>query len=174
MKAGPTIRKGKSFQGYSTPVDFLRAVEKRFGPIAFDLAADASNCVVGRAGPNPEAAEAVRRLGTPKPYFDVQDDSLLQDWSAVRGLKFLNPPFAHIGPWAAKCVGEVNNPYPTLLLTPASVGAMWFQTWVVPFAHVIELENRICFDGKNPFPKDCCLSVYYTGITGRSSWSWKE
>jgi hypothetical protein len=60
-----------------------------------------------------------------------------------------------------------------LFLTPASVGANWFQQYVVPFAHVIELSPRMSFDGKNPFPKDLVLSVYMHGLTGRSHWRWK-
>ncbi len=159
MSSGPTIKKGKSRTDYATPKDFIQAVEHRFGPIAFDLAADYRNSVC-----------------TPDRYFGVTQDSLKQDWAQAHGLLWLNPPFDNIKPWALKCADTIHNcrrTDPLLFLTPASVGAQWFQRWVVPYAHVIELEDRLCFDGKNPYPKDCVLNVYYAGITGRSSWRWK-
>ena len=59
---GARISTGKdNKQDYATPADFMAAVTARFGPIAFDLAAHASNAkspnyfapVTGRDGPLP-------------------------------------------------------------------------------------------------------------------------
>jgi hypothetical protein len=62
-----------------------------------------------------------------------------------------------------------------LLLVPASVGANWFQNHVAPNAHVIELVGRVKFVGhKQGFPKDLVLCAFMHGLTGRSSWKWRD
>ncbi|HVJ20148.1 MAG TPA: DNA N-6-adenine-methyltransferase [Polyangiaceae bacterium] len=152
----PVQKPGKSFQAYETPRDFLDAVERRFGSLAWDLACTAEN------------AKAPSRITS-------EQDALAVDWSVhcARWLCWLNPEFGNIAPWAEKCAVESQRGCRILMLTPASVGSNWFQQWVVPYAHVLELSPRLSFDGKNPFPKDLILSVYMHGLTGRSHWRWK-
>jgi hypothetical protein len=95
-------------------------------------------------------------------------DSLKQDWAGlnmdhgppVRPLLFLNPPFSDIEPWARKCARESNRGAEILFLVPASVGADWFVEYVYPNAHVLLLHGRLCFDGKDPYPKDCLLAHF--------------
>ena len=152
----PAQKPGRSKQDYATEKAFIDAVEHRFGLLAWDLAADAENAV------------------TPGRFFDVERDALKQDWHPIAGWLWLNPPYSDIGPWAAKCAEEMKHGATILLLTPASVGAGWFHDHIVRNAHVIELRDRICFDGKNPFPKDLILSVFAHRLTGRSSWRWKQ
>lgn len=41
-KTGPSVKRHKSSGVYRTPKDFITAIERRFGPIAYDLAADSS------------------------------------------------------------------------------------------------------------------------------------
>jgi hypothetical protein len=106
-------------------------------------------------------------------FFSENSDGLAQDWGELSGNLWLNPPFGNITPWAKKCAEFRDRKGWTLLLVPASVGAKWFQTWVVPNAHVIELTDRITFVGSTqPYPKDMILACFGFGMTGRSAWAW--
>jgi phage N-6-adenine-methyltransferase len=148
---GPTIKRGKSRQDYETPWSFIKAVEAKFGPIAFDLAADSENFK------GPEGM-----------YFDVQNDAFRHDWSKITGNLWLNPPYGTIGPWAKKASegGRV------LLLTPASVGSNWFADYVHGKAHVYFLRPRLVFEGADdPYPKDLILSVF-AEPPGYTPWKW--
>lgn len=160
IRRGAAFNRGNSKQDYATPADFMRAVEKRFGPLAFDLAADASN------------AKAAR-------YFTVEQDSLAQDWTALdlhdwtRHWAWLNPPFDRIEPWARKCA-ESKHAVDILFLVPAAVGANWWRDWVHKEAAVLFLNGRLSFDGKNPYPKDCALCTYSRRVVpGYDVWNWR-
>ena len=87
----PRQRPGRSKQNYRTPPEFLRAVERDFGvrEWAVDLAATAKNSVSEHA-----------YFGPGSPWGR---DSLEQDWTAIEGDCWLNPPFARIAPWSSKC-----------------------------------------------------------------------
>lgn len=176
-KTGASLARGKSKQNYSTPKNFIDAVERRFGPLACDLAAEPLNAQAD--------------------FFYTRDqDSLTQKWRDLKGNLWLNPEFSDIEPWAIKCASEsaLGAP-PILLLTPASVGANWFKQWVLPSAHVIALNGRLCFvkdwetaidpasvkrgdphfyKTEPVYPKDCILSVFWADLTGFSTWSWQK
>jgi DNA N-6-adenine-methyltransferase (Dam) len=145
-----------------TPRPFLDAVEKRFGPIVFDLAATAEN----RVGP--------LYFGPGSP---LGEDSLLKDWRIGNpGVRFLNPPYSDrdqpISLWAKRCA-EMRRPAsgPILLLCPAAVCTVWFRTWVAPHAYVLELYPRVF--GKEI--RDCILAVYAPeGYLGRTTWDWQD
>lgn len=152
---GPSIRRGRSKQDYGTPVEFIRAAEQRFGPIAFDLAA------------SPDNAKA-------HPYFTEADDSLKQSWVKFAGTLWLNPPFANISPWAEKCAELRNRTGWILFLTPASIGTDWFAEHVNGKALVLGLSPRLTFEGtEDPYPKDLMLSVFGYGVHGFDTWRWK-
>ena len=151
----PRQKPGRSKQDYATPPEFISAVVKRFGPLAWDLAADSKN----HKAPN---------------YFTVEQDSLAQDWSKLQGTLWLNPPFGYIAPWAKKCADtclEMPVGNRILMLVPASVGSNWFLEHVYPRALVIALNPRMSFDGKAPFPKDLILAVYGRH-PGFDVWRW--
>ncbi len=155
----PQQKPGRSKQDYSTPADFMLAVNERFGFPDWDLAADASNS-----------------KGT-LCFFSQEQDSLKQDWGEVPGnLLWLNPPFADIDPWAEKCAKlAISHPRKTiLLLVPASIGSNWYRHFVQDLAHVSALSPRLSFDGKNSYPKDCILAVYHAWMTGFRTWRWKD
>jgi phage N-6-adenine-methyltransferase len=145
QRSGAAFNRGASKQDYSTPRDFLAAVEKRFGKIVCDLAATAENRVCDQF------------LGPGSPYAA---DSLSCNWHKYRGLYWLNPPFANIEPWAKKCCEEMNRGARILFLVPASVGSRWFEKYVLYMSDVYFLAPRLSFDGKHPFPKDCMLCHY--------------
>lgn len=161
---GAANHRGSSKQDYATPPSFIRAFERRFGSIAFDLAATADNSVV------PD-------------YYDEVTDSLSQKWYwLANGEKWLwlNPPFGKIAPWAQKCREECRHPGPPpttgpliAFLVPASVDSNWWRDHVHEKARVYFLNGRLSFDGKNPFPKPCALCLY--GVEpGYEVWSWKR
>lgn len=162
MKTGPTINRKGSKQNYSTPRNFLDAVERRFGKIVFDLAADMTN----------------RKAHS---FYSINDNSLVQPWHKLGGLLWLNPPFTNIGLWAEKCAFEAKLGAKIAFLTPASVGSNWFRDHVHNKAYVLALNGRLMFDGAtDPYPKDCMLSVYgfvapgftLEPVKGFDVWTW--
>jgi len=153
----------KTKQDYGTPWEFVRAVERRFGPLVRDLAASAEN------------AKAPL-------FYDESRNSLTVPWAEENhdGNLWLNPPFADIGPWAMKCRDQSlvrrreGGQGFIILLTPASIGSEWYANHVHGFAYVLGLSPRITFDGTDdPYPKDLMLSVYGYGLTGFGAWRWK-
>lgn len=165
----PQQRPGASKQDYGTPRVFLDAVEALFGPLEIDLAATAEN--------------------TKAPlWFGPEDDSLSLDWREIGDrLCWLNPPFAKIGLWAAKCAASVGNGGPRILfLVPSSVGANWY--WDHVEGRVLELQvGRLAFDGAHVkrcartdcpgcanFPKDLMLACYgFPNPPCRERWLWR-
>lgn len=154
MTHHPKHHKHTSETVVCTPPELLAAVEKRFGPLAWDLAATADNAVA----PN---------------YITPEEDSLSKNWGQLVGTLWCNPPFANIEPWVQKAAtsrirGRV------LMLLPAGVGTRWFRRWVVRFADVFILTRRVKFVGqKYVFPKDLLLLDYPTEWPVVHGWDWK-
>jgi len=141
--AEPKNNRGNSKQDYQTPTNFMGAVVERFGEMQFDLAATKEN------------AKALN-------YYTEEDDALIQDWTQLKGNLWLNPPFAKIAPWAKKCKNSLGGGRTIFLLTPAAVGSNWYLENIHYKQNVcvLALNPRLSFDGKNPFPKDCMLSIF--------------
>jgi hypothetical protein len=158
----PKQKPGKSKQDYGTPAEFLRAVERDFHVAEWilDLAATLMNSVSRRA-----------YFGPGSPWGE---DALAQDWLSIAGDCWLNPEFADINPWAAKCHASRSRNGRIFQLTPASTGTNWYVDHVDGIAHVVALQPRIQFDGcPDPYPKDLVLSVYGPVRGGFSTWRWK-
>jgi len=154
-KTGAGFNRGASKQDYKSPEDFMSALRKRFGPIAFDLAASDHNT-------------------QHRNYFTIRDNSLIQEWHKIPGLLFLNPPFDNIAPWAKKCMDERLLGAHIAFLVPASIGSNWFQDFVFKHSFTHGLNPRLCFDGIAPYPKDMMLNVFSPwGETGFDVWRWK-
>lgn len=153
----PAQKPGLSKQDYATPPEFMNAVKLRFGipAFAYDLAASRENTKA-------------------RHFFCEEQDSLKQDWMRLRGDLWLNPPYAHIAPWAEKCAASRPHGIERRIffLVPAAVGSNWFAQHVDGKALVLLLNGRISFDGKAPYPKDCILAVF--GMKpGYEVWPWK-
>lgn len=152
----PRQKPGRSVQAVQTDPRLIAAVERRFGHLVLDLAASAEN--------------------TQAPYyFDEDDDSLRDecDWNAAPvGNRWLNPPFADIAPWAAKCWAYGRPGNKTFLHVPASTGANWFRDYVDGKALVMLLNGRVTYVGHTTcYPKDCIVAVY--GMEpGYEVWDW--
>ena len=156
MKTGPSIDRANSKQDYATPDDFFLAVRTRFGPLAWDLAASEYNTKIAF-------------------YFNEATNSLIQQWHTISPeYLWLNPPYSNIRPWAKKCLDESEQGAKILFLVPAAVGSNWFAEFVHRKAVVLFLSPRLCFDGKNPYPKDCMLVVWNKIIQPEYQiWRWK-
>lgn len=146
-----------SNQEVETPRVFLDAVERRFGKIGWDLAANASNAVVsGYYGED---------------SVNGNWDSLANDWDSLGGvadLLWLNPPFKTITPWAKKA--SETTQATIAMLAPASVCTRWFIEHVKPHAYVLELTPRV-FKAEI---RDCILALFTPeGYVGRETWDWK-
>lgn len=157
---GPRITKGKSEGEYGTPRIFVRAVEKKFGPIVLDLAADAKNKVC-------------------ESFFSKAQNALIQNWAEHQGNLWLNPPFSWIEPWASKSRQEGDKGANVFLLVPASVGSKWFRDHVFGKAAVYFLYGRLTFEGQTtPYPKDCMLVHFYKSEGGiypaPQIWDWRQ
>jgi hypothetical protein len=175
-RTGAALARGQSKQDYGTPRKFLDAVVKRFGPLAFDLAAHQGNAVVSRwFGPGGEQQDALAASCS---------------WKKPVSNCWLNPPFDTIRPWAEKCAATAGfrtlGKSPAIMkselrasllrqrilfLVPASVGSEWFAQYVDGEALVLLLRPRLSFDGKNPYPKDCLLACYGE-LPGYECWKW--
>jgi phage N-6-adenine-methyltransferase len=135
---GPSVKRGQSEQVVSTPWEFIYAVERKFGPIAVDLAATAEN-------------RKARRFISP------EHDTFKQDWTKwlQGGLGWLNPEFDPMVVSVRKCALEQRRGAEFVVLSPASISTNWFWDHVQPFATVYSITPRICFEGShNLFPKD--------------------
>lgn len=155
--SGPRVTSGKdSVQEVRTPPEFLAAVSARFGRIGFDLSADSTNHVTDEwFGPGSMLA----------------NDSLTADWTQVDGLLWLNPPFAKMMKWVAKCAAH-RDTNRIALLAPAAVGSNWFRNYVDGLALVLFTSPRLKFVGhRHPFPKDLMLAIYGEK-PGYECWRW--
>lgn len=156
----PLQRPGRSVQTYATPRHFLEVVKRRLEIREFlcDFAADEFNT----------AAAA---------WFDEAQDALrVPRWAdhIVGGWGWLNPPFANIAPWAAKCVETKRDGGSIAFLVPASVGANWFRDSVDGHARVLQLNGRLDFIAGSLYPKDCILALYSPAIEpGYQVWRWR-
>jgi phage N-6-adenine-methyltransferase len=157
----PAQKPGRSVQEVGTPREFLDAVEKRFGKLQWDLAANADNHVTD---------------GWYGPGSSVNEDSFSAWWHRdVNGLLWLNPPYANIGDWAHKCANEFVAGANILMLLPASIGTNYYRELVWPYAKTIALSPRLTFNGHSQsYPKDLVLAQYAPGAAGQlECWRWK-
>lgn len=109
-------------------------------------------------------------------------DSFKQDWAAMSArystdgrpaLLFLNCEFSDVTPWARRCAKEAKRGANVVLLTPAVV-ANWYRDIIAGVADVAMCSGRLMFDGKNVYPKDCMVSHFHPGATGRLCiWEWR-
>jgi phage N-6-adenine-methyltransferase len=165
MSSQASFNRGKSKQDYQTPPEFIRAVEKKFGKLVCDLAANekTTQCQIWYGPDN-------------RPGLDTAMDSLTMQWHKQQGNLWLNPPFDKISPWAMKCASESKLGARILFLVPASVGSNWFADFVHDKAHIFFLNGRLQFVGaKDPYPKDCILAAFgFPKLSpGYSVWRWK-
>lgn len=164
--AMPKQKPGQSKQDYATPVQFIDATRNLLslpGGFKHDFAADRTNAKASS-------------------YWTVKTNSLAQrgtDWAMAcfGGWGWLNSPYDHIEPWAAKCAEARSHGASIAALWPASVGANWFRDHVWGQAFVLALNGRLAFMPDKPnwsYPKDCMLCLYSPDWEpGFDVWSWQ-
>ena len=174
----PPQRPGSSAQDVTTPFELVEAVEARFGPIAWDLAATAENAQGGRT---PGGLASLRRYG---PGSAAGEDALVQPWERLQGTTFCNPPFGNIAPWAERAARSLaavrldaarrhRHDWRLCLLTPANVGSNWFVEHIHGRALVLALNPRVRFVGhEDDYPQSLILSVFGADRTGFEPWRW--
>ena len=164
---GAAYNRGNSEQSVGTPRDFLDAVEKRFGTIGWDLAATYENKVA--SGDENFFGLNHWRLG--------YRDAIEADWFDLKfrhWVRWLNPPFGNISPWAEKCAECQWLNVWTLFLVPYSAGSNWWRDYVRGKAMVFALQPRLKFIGHTQsYPKDLALCAYGFGVNGEDNWRWK-
>lgn len=152
-------------QHWGTPPEFLRAVERRFGKIGLDLAANRTNHV----------APAYFGPGSP---FEIEDTlsplAAWDEWIDPGELRWINPEFGSIPPYAEKC-SKYRGCTTIAMLTHAAVDTEWFEQHVWGKALVLLLRPRMTFVGATEgFPKPLILSVYGPRVApGVDLWRWK-
>lgn len=161
-RSGPTLKRHRSDQAVATPWSFIHAVQQKFGPLTIDLAATYLN----KKAPL---------------YISPETNSLSVSWAdhIGAGLGWLNPPFANIAPWAAKCVIEMQQGSEILLLVPMG-SQNWYWEYVEPFAQVYAV-GRMTFEGSSdPYIKDLILAHYdprwadLSLLPKMSRWQWQK
>jgi site-specific DNA-methyltransferase (adenine-specific) len=166
---GPTVKRFKSVQVVSTPWAFIRAVERKFGPLVVDLAATAENAKCAR-------------------FITPEIDTFTQDWTQwlQGGLGWLNP----MKKWVELCARQRQNGAEFVVLTPASVSTNWFWDHVQPYATVYCVTPRLVFADNyqldpskpnygelitDPYPKDLMLSHYCPKPSRElQRWRWRS
>ena len=152
----PRQKPGKSEQIVATDRGLIRAVEARWGKLAVDLCATASN------------AKAPR-------YITEAQNSLSVDWTTLGdGPFWCNPPYGTIAPWVAKARLSCAPNRKIILLIPAAIDTDYWHEDIHSYAAIYWI-SRIKFEGhNNSFPKPLCVLVYgeTPGYYGR--WDWRK
>lgn len=95
-----------------------------------------------------------------------------KEHTSGRALLWDNCEFNDIPRWAARHLEEMKKGANSLLLTPLTT-ANWYRDFMAGKADVYHLSGRLSFDGKNVFPKDCCITHYQPGCKGDLFlWDW--
>jgi len=160
----PQQKPHRSVQDVCTPPELLAAIADQFRVLSWrmDLAATASNSV---------ASVQSQYFG---PGSKLGEDSLAAEWP-INGDCWLNPPFANLEPWVAKCQAQRNREGRIFVLLPAATGANWYLRYVWNRAHVVQLTPRVTFVGHSQgYPKDLVIAVYSNIVGGVSAWRWKR
>lgn len=148
MRQMPKQKPGRSTQTYITPEVFLLACYRKLGIAGFDVDLAANRTTV-----------------VAPCWIDEKQDSLSVDWHELMITPldwfWLNPPYAHIGPWVRKAWKESQQGARIAVLIPASTGSNYWRDYVHHKAHVLLLNGRITFvEQTDPYPKDCALLLY--------------
>jgi hypothetical protein len=129
--------RGAARQTWATPwhlIDAVNRVARRGRTIDLDVCAEQWS------------AKAPRWYG---PGSTLAQDGLRADWSAHCTVAWCNPPYASIGPWVDKAVGQSEYGIVVRLLIPPRCDRDWYHLLVELSgdgrAHRTVLERRVAF-----------------------------
>lgn len=61
-------------------------------------------------------------------FFTIADDGLAQDWCAVGGVVWMNPPYSDVLAWVTKALAETARGLPCVVaLLPSRTDTRWFH-----------------------------------------------
>jgi len=129
---------------WATPWQFVRELEREFGPFDLDPCA------------TPRTAKAAR-------FYTIEDDGPSQPWT---GRVFCNPPYSNKELWLSKAIESAKAGATVFMLLPASTETAWFHDLVLPHASEVRfLRGRIRFLGylgtEIPQPRNGSMLVIY-------------
>jgi phage N-6-adenine-methyltransferase len=141
---------------WCTPPEIVSVVRQAFGgQIDLDPCSNARSVVGARKN------------------YTIRDDGLARKW---RGNAYVNPPYGRgLNAWVRKAVHESHGDWPAnvIMLIPAAVGTVRWQTLVFPEAKAIcFIDGRVKFIGAAASaPMDCALvnfgnseAPYFTAV----------
>jgi site-specific DNA-methyltransferase (adenine-specific) len=125
---------------WETPKDLFERLNSKYH-FAFDLAASSTNHKCDR-------------------YFTEHDDALSQDWTAIKGPLFLNPPYGrNLRQWVEKACKTASTTNLTIvLLIPARTDTSYWHDFIFGKAKVEFIRGRLKFEvngipsNSAPFP----------------------
>ena len=152
-------RRGKSKQDFGTPREVLDGIERRFGKIGIDLAAREDNKVCER-------------------FISPEQDTLKINWSELivpeGHIRFINPPYANLEPFAKQLAATKNDSRFTIMLCPASMGSKWWVKHVLGQVNALGIP-RVKFRGADSiYPKDLSILVAGFGLHGFGYFDWRK
>lgn len=161
-------------QEWSTPPEFIQAVESRFGKITIDVAATHENKVV-------PSCLTPEMDGLKLPWFASNTEN---------EIAWCNPGFSNMRAWVDKAIAEVSDArdvksYKTILLLGlAAPSTKWWLRIMGSRAtsNVIFLSPRVQFIPalgikKSSNPRESALFVFtnqWNGNFSYSTWQWKQ
>ncbi len=170
----PAQKPGRSKQDYATPLSYLDAIARQFGPIDLDLACRPDN-MVAPLGITEELDALAQDWADP--MYWSKDGNVVESGAHIR-VAFCNPPFANIRPWAAKVESCRWLPRWTIMLVPASMGSKWWADHVLNKTMAYGIP-RLAFLGEGGkseglYPKDLATICAGFGVSGFGYWDWRK
>jgi phage N-6-adenine-methyltransferase len=93
-----------------------------------------------------------------KNYFTKQQNALDQEW---RGVIWLNPPWAEIGPFIKKAYEAAQADATVVCLVPLWTTEKWFLEYAV-HGHIRILSDRVAFVGYDQKAPQCLCAIVFT------------
>lgn len=94
--------------------------------------------------------------------FTVADDGLAQSWACgPGGFVYVNPPYADLQPWLAKCQTEASYDTPIYALVPWRGHRQWFAAAVQSASSVTHLAPFPFVGSTSAFPAPLCIITWH-------------
>lgn len=147
----------KTKQNYKSPQELRDNVERRFGRIKFDLAANQFNHVVDNWY-GPDSKLCTDTFNTPWPK---------------KGLNWLCPEFQDISPYCIKAYAESLSGSRIAMLIPTFTSTQWFDKYVHGKCYIMFLTPKIKFDDTTITCTHMMMCMYGYPA-GYECWNWKK
>jgi hypothetical protein len=138
-------------QDWPTPRELFGNLDRYFGPIDIDFAANSTNTKVATNWLGPDHPDPARR------------DALAPSchWHELGAIGFLNPPFGQLAAFTTKAVEEALAGMCVIGIVLADPSTDWWQWNIINRAEVIQFDGRIRFEGAARSPSRTSLVVIW-------------